>query len=414
MLAEALGGAGLAVLRPAEVAPVWQRVVQEMGGVYDRVTGREIPERMAEARRAALLALDGRADLLLKVRIGVVAADVKSEKARWDGAEMGIGAGEVARVPALSLVVSTAGTDGNVIHCARAGVTSLVTWRGLRGKPKAIELDKVKPDDVRLRDAVRRAVATLVAGAPTCTPDQQRSYQSAADVEGPLMGIHLAPAPVRSSLVADTGSARGARRVALSSVVLPDEFGDRSDARAQLDSLVLARLRSAGIPVIVPETTHRVWRAIADSVGGAFDPRTGAGNSERATIIRHLTRQALMRQHGAELWLRVGVAPMRATFDGSRAQWAGVSEETGARGGVSGFLFGTSWGTIPALALLAALQDSTGEYLCACRGGIQLMSRVAHGGLEDIPFDSLLTDVVRNHRAVEIATDSAVRIATRP
>lgn len=228
-------------------------------------------------------------------------------------------------------------------------------------------------------------------------------------------------------LVAGTVGAFGARSsrpaptqprvVAISGVYTraSDDSGFRARVAAY-DSLVELVVRGEGFAVVPHDTTDALEARLADSLGGVFDPVTGARDTARVHIIDAAVRRALRGRHGAELWLRSYIIVEGILFYGDEATWRGTTEKTGAAGGLGGVILGTKKGTIPALSLFVFVEDTTGATIYRGSGGIQLVMKAGGIGAKPkaVPMAQLLADPARNAHAVHYALDSlAARVGTQ-
>lgn len=228
-----------------------------------------------------------------------------------------------------------------------------------------------------------------------------------------LSSTILIPFASRSDLRSDDARAQP-KVVAISgvSVRATDDAGVIMRAAAY-DSLIETLVRGQGFAVVPHDTSNALTARITDSLGGIFDPVTGARDTARIRIIDDSIRAALHKRYDADLWLQPFIIVEGVSFYGSEAKWRGTSEKTGAAGGVGGALLGTKKGTIPALSLLVFVEDTTGRTVYRGSGGIQLAMKAGGFGEKpkNVPMYDLLADRMRNERAVHLALDSlAVRV----
>lgn len=197
--------------------------------------------------------------------------------------------------------------------------------------------------------------------------------------------------------------------IALSSVAVRATTDSALRERATVfDSLIENVVRAQGFTVVPHDSTDAVAKDVSDSLGGLFDPMTGAADTTRLRAIREATRQRLMARFGADLWLRAYVVVEGIRFRGERVTWHGTTEITGATGGLGRLLIGTKYGTIPALTLVVYVSDTAGRTVYRGDGGIQLLMKAGRSVTKprDVPEAEIFASPVRNAHAVQVALDS--------
>ena len=163
--------AGYRVIPPDITAPVWKHVIDSLGGIYNTATGELIAERFLTANVASLAALRAAhgADAILAAAVLIDAVPYdRHGKASWDGVTDRVGVVEwgVARV--LTLAALTRDATGRAIHCGRGGIRALQKANVWSGKRRAVQPTEFFSAPERNVGAVRRALASLIAHAPTC------------------------------------------------------------------------------------------------------------------------------------------------------------------------------------------------------------------------------------------------------
>ena len=129
--------AGFRVVPAAEYGQIWDRILQQMGGFFDPLTGERDEGKFAAARRELLAELQGRFDtqVVMYAELEMVDAFVDNGLAEWDGITHRIGRnntiasqfrgsferGEYADrddgiVSAISLVLAVDGADGEEMY----------------------------------------------------------------------------------------------------------------------------------------------------------------------------------------------------------------------------------------------------------------------------------------------------------
>lgn len=188
----------------------------------------------------------------------------------------------------------------------------------------------------------------------------------------------------------------------------------RSDSvKANFESMLAAELEQAGFKVLPAKIFEHVRQEGLDSLGGLFDPKTGAQDTVKARQVRMWTLQQMKARHQVDAILAPIFMVMPASFSSGSAHWDGASQKLW--GGAEGF-FGVldkRSGTIGALSLFVQIEDMEGNSLYVNGGGLSIMSRIKGNGFEDLPEDSLYWNPHRNATAVRLALEALTRPAEK-
>jgi hypothetical protein len=135
LITKRLEAAGITVIPCAEYASIWDPMVEQMGGMYDAVTGELDKGKLESIRLHTSNELVGQfnIDALVRPAIVVTKADWYGNKATWDGVKdettgkKGFWASLAASdysgsIPALSLILPITGTDGEIYYVGRGGI----------------------------------------------------------------------------------------------------------------------------------------------------------------------------------------------------------------------------------------------------------------------------------------------------
>jgi hypothetical protein len=211
-----------------------------------------------------------------------------------------------------------------------------------------------------------------------------------------------------SLCLALAGSGLGAQVVRLAQAPVRISFRlPQSEAvRSTYDSLLGARLREQGFDVVPPVVYDSLWLYFRDSVGGFYDPFTGRVIDSLFQAVDGRTRDSLRMGYGAQAVAYSALSVLNLPFSGGKVEWFGAVEESGGRGGLEGFFFGRSHGTIPGITLVVRVQDLEGRRLARRLGGVQLLEHIEGGKFVAVPREQLFTSVDLAVRAVRHATDS--------
>jgi hypothetical protein len=200
------------------------------------------------------------------------------------------------------------------------------------------------------------------------------------------------------------------KTIALAPVVAPRELNRVDPARGRFDTLLTAQLRAAGFAVVPADSSLALWKHFTDSLGGLFDPTTGARDSAKFSLARRLTMAALKQRFGADAWLHPRIVFSPAKFDAGKATWDGATENYQSFGAkfLSALLGTETYGRTPALSFAVDLEDLDGRDLYVDQGGLQLYE-LPHGRqFEPIPDSALYADPDRNAKAVQLALRALV------
>lgn len=164
--------AGFSVLKPQDYEHVWTRIVDEMGGLADPVTGRRDVSRTLTAMLRTFEEIDTPFDIdaVAVPSIVVVEARFASGRAEWDGASQSIKAGGVVEdffagspdgtLDALSFVVDIVDPAGAPLYSGAGGIEVL---RKLAGREFVlVPRQELFKDDGRNEKAVKLALDPLL------------------------------------------------------------------------------------------------------------------------------------------------------------------------------------------------------------------------------------------------------------
>ena len=191
---------------------------------------------------------------------------------------------------------------------------------------------------------------------------------------------------------------------------MADDYPRSDSVKAAFESLITAELEQGGFKVLPGRIYEQLRQECVDSLGGLFDPKTGAQDTARARQVRMWGLGQLKARHQADALLHPRFVGAEASFSSGTAHWDGASQKLwkGTQG-----IFGVldkKTGSIPALALVVVIEDTEGKDLYANSGGLSLVSRITGGGrFEDLPADSLFGNPQRNATSVRLALEALTR-----
>ncbi len=198
-----------------------------------------------------------------------------------------------------------------------------------------------------------------------------------------------------------------------------DEVVPNAEAvAARYEAAITERLKSAGFEVISASALREIRERTIATLGGLYDPITGAPYEDRIKAFDEFVGNEFTSKFKFDAVLYTRIVPRAASMGGGDlARWDGVEESsiglTGAAGFWTSMNTGLVEGTIPALSLHVQLQDRSFKNLYGAYAGLQLLSyyraRALSAGYVDVSRAHLLTDPLRDERALELALDPLVR-----
>ena len=197
------------------------------------------------------------------------------------------------------------------------------------------------------------------------------------------------------------------KTIAMTPFMLPSDLENPEPVRTEFESLIEAKLRSAGFSVVASGDYADIWKRVTEQMGGYFDPVTGKQDEAKFKAAQEHARREIATKSSADALVHAGFTVVGAAFASGTAQWNGTSEPVGTGGFWAQLLgnLGGLQGKIPALSLLVIIEDVNGAEEYANAGGVQLLSKVSYGKFVPVPRDALFADKARNAAAVSIALD---------
>ena len=175
-LSEALVKAGFRVLPSPTYAQAADAASREVGGIYDPITGKVVPDK-SKAMDAALrrrLAAEHAVDAVLTPRMEMVTATYnEAGDAKWDGVTQSVfktefgwnGRAYSGQQPALSLGVRLEDMNAQHLYSSRAGVE--LTALFISGSFEQIPKEELLVDETKSGRAVGLALAGMTGGGAT-------------------------------------------------------------------------------------------------------------------------------------------------------------------------------------------------------------------------------------------------------
>ncbi len=408
--------AGFAVVKPAAMRAIRERLLQSLGGVYDPVTGRPQADKLKALREfeASEYLETVKIDATLWIGIVERRAKASNTSADWDGVRdrstglPGFGGGLaglssdpfVGTLRALSFEVELRDAYGKVLYNRYGGLQPLeyIPMSVGRGKSVRGEPVSILAEPARDQRAIALALDPLTLGAASAA--EATSRLSPVERQADNLPVRV---PLRQFR-------KRYHTIAIAPLELP-WIPQRTDTDGQFRELLAARLRQLGFAVAGEASYAERWVAEVTAAGGFYDRNTGRLDRERFAGARRRMFTALREEFGIDAVLQPSVKMRTAVFRYLIADWDGADESIASGTGVSkGFLDpnGDYMGTLPALSLFVRITNGEDETVYEDVGGIQLAGRVDHGYVVDLPEARLLTDKNRNEAAVHLALHALV------
>ena len=182
LITEQLESAGFTVIPSNEFSAIWDPMVEQVGGLFDPVTGESDPDKVKAVHEHTLNELRAKFSVngFVAPRIDVAKASWYGNSATWDGVKdetTGKGgfwaslaaANYQGSVPALSLIVPIFDINGDPVYVGRGGIQLFAHFKGGRFIDVPESMWFVEPErdlnaaNIAMRDLVADPVATQVS-----------------------------------------------------------------------------------------------------------------------------------------------------------------------------------------------------------------------------------------------------------
>lgn len=219
------------------------------------------------------------------------------------------------------------------------------------------------------------------------------------------------PASVDPPFYAPKDSLRGAlHTLAIAPTRVLLSFPERDSVAARFDSLVASRLAGAGFQLIERGVYRELEKTISDSLGGLFDPSTGARDKDKTATMERRVREELAARHAINAVVFPILRSTPAEFSQSTARWWGASERLESRGLLKKAFGVAHKGTVGAAVLIIALEGPDGRVLYLDGGGIRVLSVIEKGKFVERPTAEVFGDAERNSKGVDLALKELLEI----
>jgi hypothetical protein len=425
--ADALRQAGFEVTGPVDFEAARQKLLRQVGGIYDPKTGAQ------DAARAQAVTTNARReyieqdhlDALVALAVSPRLAAVRSDLVEWDGARERRDGGHPPRLidqyfagrtyytgelSGFSLRLQLINSEGQVVYDRYGGIQLNAYYRP-EGSPDGIEIlfvpeESLFRDDRRIERAVRATVMPLL----------HSPQEIAAGANDPAINTllinDLPPAPdggERPSRSQPAGLPRGEVLARTHRVVvarpppgwrsaIPEEAIQRYQRLIQEELAPLKwELTESARPVELVDAALRASQ-------GLYDPMTGKLDTARLLELRKsaLAQLDISPVPDAILW--VGFERQTVAYHHGNAVWDGASQSALTLGPAShGLASQGQDGVVGALSLVVELRTLDDTLLYAGRGGVQLVQQVRGSKKVELAPVELFQDAARDRAAIHRA-----------
>jgi hypothetical protein len=411
-VAAQLEQAGFEVVKPAAMREIRERLKKTLGGLYDPMTGEELPGKVKafqEYARSEYLA-SNKVDATLWVGIIVRRAKVSGASADWDGvSETATGHSGVGGfltdafsgnsfsgiLPALSVGIVLTDTHGERLY-ERAGGLQLLEY--LRREGADYAQPHVDPRSL-VSDPARDARALAIALDPLTHGSSQASKVS-------IEVAAIAPPSRDNALSVPREELLTRYRTLAIAPLAIGELPQRTEVEQRYHELLVDKLQKLGFTVVGDNDYAGLWSTEKAAAKGFYDPFTGRIDRDKLRAARTRVFAQLHEKYPIDAVVLSAVVERAAPFSHTHAHWDGVAEPVEApQHGFAALMDQTSklLGTMRAASLEVRIATADDTTLFEDRGGIQLTERLIHGRSAALPERELFSDADKNSRAVEVA-----------
>lgn len=405
---------GFKVVKPAVMREIRERLKQTLGGLYDPVTGREVPGKVKafnDYARNEYLATQ-KVDGLLWVGIIIRPARVTNVSASWDDVSdsptgrSGFG-GFLANtllesnfqgtVPALSVGVVLSDTRGESLY-SRAGGLQVLEYVHRYGHTgygfRRVNAQSIMTDPARDARALALALGPLTHG----------------DAQAPKAAIAAAPIAATEPAAADNALrvprpellARY-RTVAIGPLIVGD-LPQRAEVEQHYHELLAARLAQLGFNVAGGTEYADLWATEVAAVNGFYDTFTGRMQPAKLQASRKHVFSILHDKYAIDAVVLPQLAVRPVTYQRGEARWDGVVEQVDPKKKGGSLLFGNRYfGSVNAMSVVVRIADADDATQFEDSGGIQIIEHAVEGRSVDVPRPELFADAAKNAQAVTVA-----------
>jgi hypothetical protein len=217
----------------------------------------------------------------------------------------------------------------------------------------------------------------------------------------------------------------GIQTVGVMPLSVANEVPDPEAVGSRYEAEIVRRLQGAGFSVVPPAAMREIQEKMKATLGGLYDPMTGAPIKERVEAFNEFSTTEYLATHKVDAILRPLIRVRTAHFAGNSAHWDGATDGSSGRSGFANFMMDMTGasvvGTVPALSLVVRLSDAGGKVLYTAAGGLQVLGYARsdiHSLLVtvkqlDVDPKTIMTNPARDARALSLALDPLL-LGTEP
>lgn len=195
------------------------------------------------------------------------------------------------------------------------------------------------------------------------------------------------------------------KKVGILPAVITVNVPEEASRQQYIEQQLVTEFTQNGFDVVPVSAWLEIYQPLKEAAGQLFDPQTGNRDKAKFDKLMADARAEYLKTYQVDAFVTSAVIPVKAAWDRNSAYWDGAEEAaTGKDGFWASFGAPQAHGTTSALSLALTIRDSAQQQLFLEYGGIQLLSRVTHGGFVDVSPEELLQDNDKLDNAVTLAT----------
>jgi hypothetical protein len=409
--------AGFAVVPPAAMREVRERVMAASGPLYSPIDGTADNEKIkafnAQVRTAYVAAHP--VDALLSIAIVERDAGNIYNQADWDGvSENSTGKSGLAgffaggsvsgTTPALSFVATLRDRADQVLYQNYGGLQVLryVYVGQFKTTQRAVDPHSLLSDPHRDARAIALALDPLTGtSSPEATAKVEKVPEPPAQ-SAPPSGPTTLDAFIKQY-----------PRLLLVPVGVP-EMPQQAAVVDRLDNAMQRKLTALGFQVEMAPDYRSTWHAELERVGGFYDPQTGKLNIEKIKASRRAVFARVVAGRSVQAVVYPALVVHEAAYAQGEAQWDGVKENVFKAKTALGSVFNMSRvlvGQLQGLSLEVRIADADDVTVFKGAGGLRLLVKYQHGGLYEVPVADWMIDETKDQVAIDLALQGLAPVA---
>jgi hypothetical protein len=433
-VSEQLESAGIAVIGSEVYAQTRQKLMEQLGGIYDARTGALDKSKSGALYTQTLRSYteEQQLDAVMYPEVRMRTADFYSDVAEWDGVKdkstgmtltgwkafWSAPSASKGSISALSLLLFLHDTSDKPLYVGMGGIELLsYTGHGDFGGFRHVPHDSLLRDTSRMKRAAE--AATLYIRTSDAEIEGRKQAEKAARRAG--QKVEKQPEPVLQPQ--PEAPAEGAIqpfkqprdeilarvKTVLIAPIFIREVEHAGEVSARYEKLLAEKFTGLGWQVVPSRRYMELWVAERmKSTNAAFDPYTGKSKDEELSKTRERVLAQLVGEQPVDAIVYANVIQVSAPHEGQDARWDGVQMNAVDFGPWKpGFWTGRDvtlgYGRIPALSLSVAMYDRNSQLLYVNRGGIHLLRQLIERKFEPVAKTDWLKKPEFDAEAVRLA-----------